>query len=114
MSGFLLPLAIVLLVLALLLFWQAGRQQKAAGLPGGRVISSDMRQWGPVTEPLYDPRNGLTGKPDYLVQQGNHLIPVEVKSSQVSAAPYDAHIFQLAAYCMLVESVSGKRPPHGI
>lgn len=114
MSSFFLPLAVVLFVLALLFLWQAGRQQKSAGLPGGRVISSDTHQWGPVTEPLYDPRNGLTGKPDYLVQQGNHLIPVEVKSSQVSAAPYDAHIFQLAAYCMLVESVYGKRPPHGI
>ncbi|HWQ84955.1 MAG TPA: CRISPR-associated protein Cas4 [Anaerolineales bacterium] len=114
MSGVLIPLAIVLLLIAGILFWQAGRRQKAAGLPGGRVITSDTRQWGPVTEPLYDPHHGLTGKPDYLVQQGNLLIPIEVKSSRVSAAPYDAHIFQLAAYCMLVESVYGKRPPHGI
>ena len=114
MSNVLLPLAIVLFLFALLLFWQAGRRQKAAGLPGGRVISSDTHQWGPVSEPLYDPHHGLTGKPDYLVQQGNYLIPIEVKSSRVSAAPYDAHIFQLAAYCMLVEFVYGKRPPHGI
>ena len=114
MAGMLLPLAVFLLCLAVFLFWQAARLRKTTGLPGGRVISSDTHQWGPVGDPLYDPHHGLTGKPDYLVQQGNHLIPVEVKSSRVSAAPYDAHIFQLAAYCMLVESVYGKRPPHGI
>lgn len=114
MSELLLPLAILLILIASVLFWQAGRRQKAAGLPGGRVISSDTHQWGSVTEPLYDPHHGLTGKPDYLVQHGNDLIPVEVKSNRVSAAPYDAHIFQLAAYCLLVESVYGKRPPYGI
>lgn len=114
MPGLLLPLALFLIVIAIVLFWQAGRRQKAAGLPGGRVISNDMRLWGAVEEPLYDPHHGLTGKPDYLVQQGDSLIPIEVKSTRVSAAPYDAHIFQLAAYCMLVESVYGKRPPHGI
>lgn len=114
MSELLLPLALLLILTAIVLFWQARRQQKAAGLPGGRVISSDTRQWGPVTEPLYDPHHGLTGKPDYLVQHGNDLIPVEVKSNRASAAPYDAHIFQLAAYCLLVESVYGKRPPYGI
>lgn len=114
MSELLLPLALLLILLAVALFWQAGRRQKAAGLPGGRVISSDTRQWGPVTEPLYDPHHGLTGKPDYLVQNGHDLIPVEVKSNRVSAAPYDAHIYQLAAYCLLVQSVYGKRPPYGI
>jgi CRISPR-associated exonuclease Cas4 len=114
MSGLLLPLAILLFLIAVVLFWQANRRQKAAGLPGGRVISSDTRQWGPVSEPLYDPHHGLTGKPDYLVQHGNDLIPVEVKSGRVSAAPYDAHIFQLAAYCLLVEATYGKRPPYGI
>lgn len=114
MPSLLLPLAIFLIIIAIALFWQAGRRQKAAGLPGGRVISSDPRLWGPVEEPLYDPHHGLTGKPDYLVQQGDSLIPIEVKSSRVSAAPFDAHIFQLAAYCMLVESVYGKRPHHGI
>ena len=31
-------LALFLFLLALLLFWQATRQQKATGLPGGRVV----------------------------------------------------------------------------
>ncbi|MCF6277605.1 MAG: hypothetical protein L3J16_02505 [Anaerolineales bacterium] len=47
--------ALILLALALLLFWQASRQRKQAGLPGGRVIYTDTRAWGEVDMPLYDP-----------------------------------------------------------
>lgn len=107
-------LAVVIFVAGLALLWLAGRKRRAAGLPAGRIISADTRAWGPVDEPLYDRELGLTGRPDYLVQQGERLIPVEVKSSRVGEGPYDGHIFQLAAYCALVESVYGKRPPYGI
>lgn len=106
--------SILLFLLGLVLLWLARRQQKASGLPGGRVIYSDTRDWGAVEKPLYDPELGLTGKPDYLVEQGNTIIPVEVKSRRVADAPYDSHIFQLAAYCRLVEVAYGKRPAYGI
>jgi CRISPR-associated exonuclease Cas4 len=106
--------AIILFFLALALFWQANRQQKTAGLPGGKVIYSDTKDWGTVDKPFYDPLLGLTGKPDYVVKKGNQLIPVEVKSSRVIEAPYDSHIFQLAAYCYLIEKQTGNRPHYGI
>ncbi len=105
---------LVLLLLALLLFWQAGRQQRAAGLPGGRVIYTDTRAWGQVPQPLYDPVLKLTGKPDYLVKDGKRVVPVEVKTGRTPEAPYDSHIYQLAAYCVLVEREYGVRPPYGI
>lgn len=108
------PLAISFILVALILFWVSRRQRSAAGLPGGRIIYTDMQGWGPLEKPLYDPELGLAGKPDYLVENGPHLIPVEVKSRRVSGAPYDSHIFQLAAYCWLVERTFGKRPPYGI
>jgi CRISPR-associated exonuclease Cas4 len=107
-------LAILLLIAGLVLLWQASRRRKGLGLPSGRIIYADTRAWGAVQEPLFDRNLGLTGRPDYLVQKGKHTIPVEVKSSQVSHAPYDSHIFQLAAYCLLVESTYGVRPPYGI
>ncbi len=107
-------LALFVLLSALFFFWQAARQRHRAGLPGGRVIYADTGGWGPVEKPLYDPVLGLTGKPDYLVEQGERLIPVEVKTALISQAPYDAHIFQLAAYCLLVQRVYNKRPPYGI
>jgi len=109
-----LPFALVLLLLAALLFWLSSRQRKGAGLPGGRVIYTDTRAWGPLEKPLFDADLGLTGKPDYLVEKDGRIIPVEVKSGRTPQAPYDAHIFQVAAYCLLVEKAYGKRPPYGI
>lgn len=111
----LLPILILILLLAgLVLLWLSARQRRSSGLPSGRVIYSDTRAWGEVGEPLYDRDLQLTGKPDYLVQQGELLIPVEVKSSRVGSAPYDSHIYQLAAYLWLVHRNYGVRPPYGI
>jgi len=107
-------IAIGLLVLAILFFWQSHRQRKAAGLPGGRVIYTDTRTWGKHEQPLFHAGLGLAGKPDYLVQQNGQIIPVEVKSGRTPRAPYDSHIYQLASYCLLVEKTYGKRPPYGI
>ncbi len=107
-------LIVLLFLIGLLLLWQSNRQRKAAGLPGGEVIYSDTSRWGAVEEPLYDPHLELTGRPDYLIRQGEMVIPVEVKSTRVGEAPYDSHIYQLAAYCYLVQRAYGIRPSHGV
>ncbi len=112
---FLAFLGFLLLLVALVLFWQESRTRRAAGLPGGRVIYTDTRAWGnKVEKPLYDRALGLTGKPDYLVEQNGKIIPVEVKTGKTPPAPYDSHIFQAAAYCLLVEKTTGVRPPYAI
>ena len=107
-------LGFVLLLLAALFFWLSARQRKQAGLPGGRVIYTDTRAWGPLEKPLYDAGLGLTGKPDYRVEQDGRILPGEVKTGRTPPAPYDAHIYQVAAYCLLVEKTYGRRPPYGI
>ena len=107
-------IALVLFIVAAIFFVQSSRQRREAGLPGGRVIYTDTRAWDEVEKPLFSNELGLTGKPDYLVEQNGKLIPVEVKTGRVPDAPYDSHIFQLAAYCLLVEKTYGKRPPYGI
>ena len=103
-----------LLLFAFVLFIISGRQRRDSGLPGGRVIYTDTHAWGKVEKPLFDRDLGLTGKPDYLVEQNGRIIPIEVKSGRTPAAPYDSHIFQVAAYCYLVHKTTGKRPPYGI
>lgn len=107
-------LAIFLVILAVIFLWQSNRQRSKAGLPGGRVIYTDTRAWGEVEKPLFAHELGLTGKPDYLVEREGLIIPVEVKTGRTPSAPYDSHIFQVAAYCLLVEKTYGKRPPYGI
>ena len=106
--------AIILLLAAFVLLWFSRRQEKSIGLPQGKIIYSDTRSWGSLSEPLYDPGLGLTGKPDYLVSQGGQFVPVEVKSARAPHGPFDAHIYQLAAYCLLVERTYHKRPSFGI
>ncbi len=107
-------LILALFLLALFFFWHSNRQRKAAGLPGGRIIYTDTRGWNKLEKPLFHQALGLTGKPDYLVEQNGQIIPVEVKSGRAPEAPYDSHIYQLASYCLLVEKTYGKRPPYGI
>jgi CRISPR-associated exonuclease Cas4 len=107
-------LSIVFLFITVILFILASQQRRQAGIPAGRVIYSDASQWGKVEKPLFDPDMRLTGKPDYLVRQGRQVIPVEVKSGRAPQVPYDSHISQLAAYCLLVEREYGIRPTHGI
>lgn len=106
--------ALALFLLAIILIFISGRQRRAAGLPGGRIVYTDTRGWGKVERPLYDQDLGLTGKPDYLVEQDGRLIPIEVKTGRTPEAPYDSHIFQLAAYCLLTQSSTGRRPPYGL
>jgi CRISPR-associated exonuclease Cas4 len=105
---------VLLLFAALIVFWLANRQRRSTGLPSGRVIYSDTNRWDKVEKPLYDPISGLTGKPDYLVEENELLIPIEVKSSRAPTVPHDSHVYQLAAYCLLVERTYHKRPPYGI
>jgi CRISPR-associated exonuclease Cas4 len=110
-----LPAAAALFILGLILLVWVMLNRRSSGLPGGKVIYTDTRGWGKPEKPLYDPDLGLAGKPDYLVEQGGKIIPVEVKTRRAGdSAPYDSHIYQLAAYCLLVQRVLGKRPPYGI
>lgn len=107
-------LAGLLLLVALVVLWLSRRQRRSTGLPAGQVVYNDASRWAQVEQPLYDPISGLTGKPDYLVEENGFLIPVEVKSSRSPSLPYDSHVYQLAAYCLLVERTHKKRPPYGI
>jgi CRISPR-associated exonuclease Cas4 len=110
----LLLLAALLLLSAFFVLWQARVRRAALGLPAGRVIYSDTDQWATIEQPLYDAEIGLVGKPDYLIESGDQIIPVEVKSHKISGWPYDTHIFQLAAYCLLIYRVHGKKPAYGV
>jgi CRISPR-associated exonuclease Cas4 len=106
--------ALLLAVISLALFLLASRRRRSLGLPGGEIIYTDTRAWGKVEAPLYAASLALSGKPDYLLRQGDQIIPVEIKSARAGQAPLDSHIYQLAAYCLLVEHVYHRRPAYGI
>lgn len=108
-------LALLCIALAALLLFRAGRLRRRTGLPVGRVIYDDVGAWHPNVESLHSRELRLTGRPDYLVQQDDgRIIPVELKSSMAPRQPWEGHVLQLAAYCLLVEENFGVRPDHGI
>lgn len=41
-------------------------------------------------------------------------MPVELKSGRAPQEPWEGHVLQLAAYCLLVAETYGVRPPFGI
>jgi CRISPR-associated exonuclease Cas4 len=112
----LLVLSIVLLTIALWLALRAWRGQQRSGLPQGRLVYADTGRWSAVARPYFSQRYRLTGKPDYLVDSDEGLVPVEVKHTVAPAAgqAYTSHIMQLAAYCLLVEEAHGETPPYGL
>lgn len=108
-------LAVALLLLAYVAYLWAQSLWRAGGLPDGEIVAADAGQWLPVSEPLYAADVQLAGRPDYLIRQSDgSLIPVEIKSGAAPVAPYEGHVLQLAAYCLLVEEVYGRRPEYGI
>jgi CRISPR-associated exonuclease Cas4 len=111
------PLVLVLLMLGTAV-WLWRRSQtlwQQSGLPVGEVIYSDTGAWFPNMQPLFAPNFGLSGKPDYLVQQDDgSIVPVELKSGRAPDEPWEGHILQVAAYCLLVSETYGVRPAFGI
>ncbi len=110
----LLLLALMLGGLGLWLLVRAGAARRESGLPTGRVTYVDTGAWNRCERPLFSNQHRLTGRPDYLVQRREGLIPVEVKGGTTPEQPYPAHVLQLAAYCLLVEEQEGRAPPYGI
>ncbi|SRR5579885_941894 len=107
--------AIVLFAIALLVWVRANAHIVQSGIPDGRIILQDTDRNRPLTRPLASRQYGLIGKPDYLIETAEGLIPVEIKSRRCpTAGPHVPDITQLIAYCVLVEDKFRTRPPHGV
>ncbi len=59
-------------------------------------------------------RLGLSGRPDLVTVEGDHHIPVEIKTGRTPRGPLFSHILQVAAYCLLMEEEYDNPPPYGI
>ena len=107
-------LALGLLVLSLILWglsrWERGR----LSLPSGRVIHIDTGRLRKPEGTLFSANYSLVGRPDYLVNQGGRIVPIEVKSGPAPVLPYPSHMYQLAAYGLLIREHFGQAPPNGI
>ena len=79
-------------------------------IQNGKIIYSDLNV---PAKPFFSKRYRICGKPDYIVIKDDHHIPVEVKTGE-HHEPKKNHIFQLAAYCQMLEENYGSFVPYGI
>jgi CRISPR-associated exonuclease Cas4 len=110
-------LVALIILIGAVLAWLVGRRLLArTGLPLRNILYADVGSSFPQSESLTSLRYGVIGKPDYLVRLTEGIVPIEVKSCRAPASgrPYEGHLFQLAAYCLLVEDVFGVQVPHGL
>lgn len=113
-TWFLLAAALLLAGLGVWLWLRSWAIRRGTGLPTGRVTYVDTGAWDRCERPLFSRQFRLTGRPDYLIDVGQAVVPVEVKSGAAPPQPYATHVLQLAAYCLLVEEQESRTPPYGI
>ena len=116
MTELIIVLLIVLLISALALGSRARAARLRAGLPEGNVLYSDTDVDRFRNAALVSREYGLKGRPDYLVETSEGVVPVEIKSSFAPAKghAYDSHVMQLACYCLLVEETTSADVPYGL
>jgi CRISPR-associated protein Cas4 len=102
--------AIFLLIYAARMRLLVQKEKESLGIPDGIIFYSDLNT--PVS-PLFSKHSRLIGKPDYVVRKENYCIPVEVKSGG-GLHPHKSQVLQLAAYCQILEDISGVFVPEGI
>lgn len=112
MSG---TLAILVLAFAALVAWAYFRRRdETGGLPQGHVTYQDT-DGRRIRKTLVSHRYGLAGRPDYVVQTPDGIVPIEVKSRLCGPErPFPGEEAQLFAYCLLVEDVMGVQVRSGI
>ncbi len=102
-------------LLALFVGIRANCRISRSGVPDGRIVYQDTDRRHELRRPLVSVRYGLTGKPDYLVETADGVVPVEVKSRDYPrSGPRDSDVAQLMAYCVLIEETYHFRPAHGV
>lgn len=92
----------------------AQRIGRNVGIPWSHDIHADGDGSLPTVPLMVDHTLGLIGKPDYIIRRGRDIIPVEVKPLRRAKRPYESDIYQLLAYCILIEQTYGKRPPYAL
>lgn len=109
-------LIFILLVCALVIRSAANKAWDRAALPDGKVLYSDTIKQERLSAPLISWRHGLKGRPDYLIETKEGIVPVEIKSTTLprSGHPYEAHVMQLISYCLLCEEATGAHVPYGL
>ena len=86
--------------------------RRAAERRLGELVAVDAGR--PAT--LRSERYRLVGRPDLLRRRPDgRWVPIELKHRPAPRrGPFPSHLVQLAAYCLLIEDLTGRAPPFGV
>jgi CRISPR-associated exonuclease Cas4 len=111
--------ALIWLMAAATILWRAlaieqqvRKEKKSIDMPEGHIVYVDLDDGS--SELLVSEKYGLRGRPDHIIEKEGHYIPVELKTGRTPRGPLFSHIVQLGAYGLIIEDITGKRPPYGI
>jgi len=111
-------IGMLLLVLAILIFiWDLfDRRSKKIAAESGLESKSEMvalRGSSEIPTRIFTSEQlGLSGYPDALIKEDNHIIPVSIKPSGKKVK--DRHVVEIMTYLKLIEEAEAKKPPYGI
>ncbi|MDI3312602.1 MAG: CRISPR-associated protein Cas4, partial [Thermoanaerobacterium sp.] len=88
--------------------------KRIIGFKRGKLIYIDKQEEVKKDGVIYSKllkssKYGISGKPDYIYDIGNELIPLELKSSKVEGhSPLLKDVMQLTAYFLIIEEEFAK------
>jgi CRISPR-associated exonuclease Cas4 len=120
-----LPIEMAAIFLVLSLFWLMGTSmalylslvaQRKMDLKRKEVhLTAKITYIGNESaEVLHSEKYGLSGKPDFIIEEAEEIVPVEFKSGRLPQGPLFSHIVQLAAYCLILDEMDGKKVTRGV
>ena len=107
---FLFGLSMALIIASKIIQIKIDSVKKEYKIQDGEITYADLNI---PAKPFFSKKYRLSGKPDYIVKKDKRYLPVELKTCNYDN-PQKNHIFQLAAYCQLVEENFGTFVPYGI
>jgi len=102
--------SVFLIVISKALKNKAKKIKEKNRIQSGKITYSDVHR---IEQPLFSIKYMIAGKPDYVVEKKGFKIPVELKTGYCNS-PKNNHVYQLAAYCHLLEENYGVFVPYGI
>jgi CRISPR-associated exonuclease Cas4 len=102
--------SVVFIIISIIARYRTRKIKAKNKIQQGKITYSDLNR--PASS-LFSKKYRITGKPDYVIKQKKYHLPVEFKTGSQSN-PLKNHIFQVAAYCQLIEENYGGFVPYGI
>lgn len=107
---FFICLSIIFFIISKVQFEKAKKIKQKNIIQEGKIIYSDLSK---PEKPLFSKKYRIIGKPDYIIKNKETYTPVEIKTGNHKILKKN-HIYQIAAYCQILEDYYNCYIPYGI